>query len=261
MRFAKGFIILLAMTAFIGSHRAQAQQPSDFLQLVSSAEGVWNNLTYATTGPLWLSGEYNENTGLFAINATIQGGFGIQDTLTYAAEGAFISGGDSVILIIATPWPGVVTVKPDTVYGAFSVTAYGIAIEINGTYTSGNANLSYHMTGAFEAFGTLVLTEAASTSLPEESAALQPGSFNLAQNFPNPFNPETIISFSLPKSEFVQLKVFDILGHEIALLSNGVFPAGLNQVTFNGNDLPSGIYFYALEAGNLKSVRKMMLTE
>ncbi|NQT25112.1 T9SS type A sorting domain-containing protein [candidate division KSB1 bacterium] len=259
MRFVKGFIVVLVI--LMASSTVKAQLPADFLQLASSSEGVWNNLTYATTGPLLMSGEFNEGTSMFSIDATLFGGFGIDDTVTYTVEGAFVSAGDSVILVVTTPWPGGLAVYPDTVFGSFAVAAYGIVIEITGNYETGSASLEYHMTGGFEAFGTLELTGTSATGVQDEPIVQQPSSFDLAQNFPNPFNPETTISFTTPESDHVNLTVYDILGNEVAVLMNGILPAGYYQVPFNGNDRPSGIYFYRLESGNLKSVKKMILTE
>lgn len=116
------------------------------------------------------------------------------------------------------------------------------------------------MSGAFEAFGTLELTEAA-TGVNDQSDIRQPERFQLSQNFPNPFNPETNIAFSLPETGLVKLKVFDILGNEVAVLLNGSIPSGNHQISFHAENLPSGIYFYRLEAGSIKSVKKMILTD
>jgi hypothetical protein len=81
----------------------------------------------------------------------------------------------------------------------------------------------------------------------------------LMQNFPNPFNPTTVISFQLPKSEHVSLKVYDELGREIAVLVDEQKSAGFYNITFNGNNLASGIYLCKLIAGNFTDTKKLML--
>ena len=86
-----------------------------------------------------------------------------------------------------------------------------------------------------------------------------PMSFRLNQNYPNPFNPTTKISFSLPKQGYVTLKVFDILGKELAILINGTKQAGNYIVDFNSSDLTSGVYFYQLESEGFKDIKKMIL--
>lgn len=88
-----------------------------------------------------------------------------------------------------------------------------------------------------------------------------PGEYRLDQNYPNPFNPSTKISFSLPHSANVSLKVFDMLGREIATLVNGYTNAGSHEVTFNASNLSSGIYFYKLVSGNFTEIKKMMLVK
>ncbi|MCU7493480.1 MAG: YCF48-related protein [Bacteroidota bacterium] len=89
------------------------------------------------------------------------------------------------------------------------------------------------------------------------------GSFELRQNYPNPFNPETVINYSLASAENVKLKVYDVLGKEIAVLQEGFKPAGNHSVRFNVLDynLVSGIYFYRLEAGKFAQTRKMLLVK
>ncbi|MCK7523212.1 MAG: T9SS type A sorting domain-containing protein [Ignavibacteriales bacterium] len=81
----------------------------------------------------------------------------------------------------------------------------------------------------------------------------------LFQNFPNPFNPSTTIYYQIPQAGFVSLKVFDILGREVATMVNEEKPVGNYEITFSGQGLPSGIYFYKLNAGNFSSVKKMIL--
>ncbi len=88
-----------------------------------------------------------------------------------------------------------------------------------------------------------------------------PDNFKLYQNYPNPFNPSTTINYSIPKRSFVLLKVYDILGNEIATLVNGEENAGNYSVQFNSgiNHLASGIYFYKLQAGEFTATKKLIL--
>ena len=83
--------------------------------------------------------------------------------------------------------------------------------------------------------------------------------FALEQNYPNPFNPSTSIRYSLQKSSSVKLTVYDIHGQEVAVLARGVKPAGNYEVTFDAENLVSGVYLYRLEAGSFVETRKMML--
>jgi subtilisin-like proprotein convertase family protein len=83
--------------------------------------------------------------------------------------------------------------------------------------------------------------------------------FKLSQNYPNPFNPSTTINYTIPKSGLVSLKVFDILGKEVASLVNGQISAGSHSVSFNASALSSGVYFYRIESGNFVDTKKMFL--
>jgi len=83
--------------------------------------------------------------------------------------------------------------------------------------------------------------------------------FELKQNYPNPFNPSTSLQYAIGSRQFVTLKVYDLLGREVATLVNEEKPAGEYEVEFNGSTLPSGIYFYQLKAGTFSETKKMIL--
>jgi hypothetical protein len=85
-----------------------------------------------------------------------------------------------------------------------------------------------------------------------------PTVFSISQNYPNPFNPSTIISYAVPRSANVSLRVFNTLGQEVASLVNELKEAGYHRVTWNAN-VPSGIYFYRLQAGEFTETKKMIL--
>ncbi len=78
----------------------------------------------------------------------------------------------------------------------------------------------------------------------EEVVGGIPSQFNLEQNYPNPFNPVTTIKYQIPEISFVTLKVYDVLGNEIATLVSEEKPAGSYEINFNSSNLSSGIYFY-----------------
>ena len=84
-------------------------------------------------------------------------------------------------------------------------------------------------------------------------------SYGLSQNYPNPFNPTTTITYSIPQNSFVTLKVYNILGSEVAELVNGQVEAGVHKINFNSFNLNSGVYFYTIKAGNFNSAKKMTL--
>jgi hypothetical protein len=85
--------------------------------------------------------------------------------------------------------------------------------------------------------------------------------YSLSQNYPNPFNPSTLISYSLPYASDVKIIVYNSLGQTVRVIENGFKIAGNYSVTFNAANLPSGIYFYKLEAGQLSLVKKMILVK
>ncbi|MBN8546470.1 MAG: T9SS type A sorting domain-containing protein [Ignavibacteria bacterium] len=94
---------------------------------------------------------------------------------------------------------------------------------------------------------------------PEVEVELNPTTFALYQNYPNPFNPSTMIRFSMPVNGNVALNVFNTLGEKVATLLNGQLEAGYHEVSFDAQNLPSGLYFYEIKAGDFSSIKKMIL--
>ncbi len=86
-----------------------------------------------------------------------------------------------------------------------------------------------------------------------------PIGFSLSQNYPNPFNPSTKINYSVPRSNRVTIKVYDILGNEAATLVNEDKQAGNYSVNFRANKLSSGVYFYRMQAGSFVQTNKLLL--
>ena len=97
------------------------------------------------------------------------------------------------------------------------------------------------------------------TSAEGDEGAEIPEAFALRQNYPNPFNPSTTIEFSLNKAQCVSLAVYDVLGHKVRTLMEGVQPAANYRVSFDASDLPSGAYLYALRTDEQTAVKKMSL--
>lgn len=98
-----------------------------------------------------------------------------------------------------------------------------------------------------------------STTGVNKTTILNPKEFELMQNYPNPFNPTTVIRFALPSSEIVTLKIFDVLGREITTLAVGQLDAGVHEIRFDAQQLSSGTYFYSIEAGTHRDIKKMIL--
>ena len=84
-------------------------------------------------------------------------------------------------------------------------------------------------------------------------------SFSLKQNYPNPFNPTTKIAFSIPKSSFVNITVYDMLGKEVNELVNGIKAEGNYEVNFDASTLAGGVYFYKLQTEDFSEIKKMTL--
>jgi hypothetical protein len=96
------------------------------------------------------------------------------------------------------------------------------------------------------------------TAVPDEEATI-PDAYRLEQNYPNPFNPTTTFTYGLPHSEFVTLKIYNVLGQEVATLVNTQLSAGTYTSTWNATGYASGMYLYRLQAGRFVETKKLML--
>jgi photosystem II stability/assembly factor-like uncharacterized protein len=150
-------------------------------------------------------------------------------------------------------------------FGIIKKTTDGGSTWINQFSSTGNNLQSIFFTNPNTGYvvgwsGTILKTNdgGGATAVAEHKYS-SPDGFRLSQNYPNPFNPSTTIKYQIPKTGFVTLKIYDILGKEVATLVNGNKIAGSYEVNFNASKLVSGIYIYRLQSGQFSEVKKLML--
>lgn len=136
-----------------------------------------------------------------------------------------------------------------------------------GFFKSDGVSISFStgelVTGAFEG-ETIKLIQGFSNNYSQVPTSVEnqdefPNRFSLSQNFPNPFNPSTVIRYQVPVTSVVQLEVFDMLGRRVATLVNSQIPAGLHEIRMDARHLASGIYVYRLIANGQVYTRQMTL--
>ena len=137
----------------------------------------------------------------------------------------------------------------DTGSGDYHLTAGSPCID------AGDPNLANDPDGTVADIGAYYFSQLEAN--PREQ--ILPKEFVLEQNYPNPFNPTTEIRFELAKTGRVTLKVYNIMGQEVASLTDGILAAGMHEIVFDAKDLASGIYVYRLEARNFSESKKMVV--
>jgi photosystem II stability/assembly factor-like uncharacterized protein len=198
------------------------------------AHGEWRNISIVTNQTIWNTtlryNGYDASISKVGSDAAILAPLG-----DAAGSGGGIGGADGV------PF-GTIEAKCDVaeviVYKRAVTDSERLAVE---NYFKEKYNIS----------NTTGVKNSLNESIPER--------FALSQNYPNPFNPSTTISFSLTSSEYVILKVFDVMGREITTLVNEEKPVGNYNVKLDGIGLSSGIYFYTLKAGKYAQTKKLIL--
>lgn len=132
-------------------------------------------------------------------------------------------------------------------------------LQISNQITSTTAaELNYEADGVID---LIVDEESRPVNTPKMDDYLVPKNFELTQNYPNPFNPSTTIEYSIPKDAAVSVKIYDILGKEVATLVNDQKSAGTYILNWNASNFSSGIYFYRLTAGEFTETKKMFLVK
>ncbi|HCY77064.1 MAG TPA: hypothetical protein DHV28_14170 [Ignavibacteriales bacterium] len=161
------------------------------------------------------------------------------------------------------------------VYCGSSNGPYFYCLDSDGTilWTLDIGDLEYDSCPAIGSDGTLYIGSHISSTFPYHTQNLiavkdKPNSiseytvvneYNLFQNFPNPFNPSTVINYAVKEAGLVRLKVYDILGAEVAELVNETKEAGNHTIEFNASQLPSGVYIYTLQVNGFTGSKKMLL--
>ena len=165
------------------------------------------------------------------------------------------SGGDSVTYVIPT--------LPNTPYRITVEVCYQAVktqlLDHIRTVNNGDINRFVNMYDALPNIPFVMKREVLDIITGLDDEALQPNEFYLKQNYPNPFNPTTKISWQSPVSSRQTITIYDVLGNVVATLVDEFKPAEKYEVEFDAANLPSGIYFYKLEAGKFTSVKKMLL--
>jgi len=232
-----------------------------------------NSGVYHRSGSSWDEKNFGlTNTNVTALTSI--GGYLFAGTSQGSVGGVYISSdnGNNWTLSLNDPWvTSILTIGSNIFVGSFGngvwrSTNYGNTWgQINDGFGSGAYYvLSLGLDNQYIFAGTIAssiwrrpLSQVVTDT--QEETNLQPKEFSLSQNYPNPFNPSTTINFSVPYSEFVTLKVFDVLSNEVATLVNEEKPAGVYEVEFNAFGLSSGIYFYKIQTSSFVETKKMIL--
>jgi plastocyanin len=191
-------------------------------------------------------------TDLYAATRVIQFGGSLGDV--YSPSGLNISKGDTIQWVGDFSAHAMASTTIPAGAASFtkgSGTSFTYVPAVAGTY---NYQCLYHvslgMTGSFTVLAT---------GVENTQSSMQPDAFILEQNYPNPFNPTTNIRFQLPANSFTTLKIFNMIGQEVATLVSEIMPAGTYSRQWNAANMPSGFYFYRLQAGLYTETKRLVL--
>jgi len=136
----------------------------------------------------------------------------------------------------------------------------GVSNDGTTAYASGKA-VHARIMGSGGTLWNVSIDTSEGTSNVGNISGIAPNEYKLEQNYPNPFNPTTNIKYQIAKNSFVTLKVFDVLGKEIATVVNGYRKAGYYETNWDASQYPSGMYFYKLISGDFSETKKLILVK
>ncbi len=241
-----GSYILLAIPekdyepTFFRNDGMQTLKWKDADSVVVNSSGIVSGINFTLvadtdSGADMVSGTLRDNSGNPVSGAFV---FALDNNQQISAYGISDQNGN---YIIAGLVPGSYNITADK-YGYTSNQTSNVSLDYNGNYTSS---------------ASFTMSPVDVTSINTTSGTVS--NYQLYQNYPNPFNPTTMIKFSVPVASRVTLKVYNVLGSEVATLVNGEKPVGNYSVSFNGSNLASGVYFYQLKAGSFVQTKKLVL--
>ncbi len=188
------------------------------------------------------------DSGADLVNGTVR------DNLGNPVNGAFVFALDANQQVSAY---GITDQNGNYTIAGLTPGSYSISTDKYGYTSTQTSTVSLDYNSNFTSSASFTMTPTDVTSINSNSGTIQ--NYKLYQNYPNPFNPTTVIKYSVPMASRVTLKVYNILGSEVATLVNGEKAVGNYNVTFNGSNLASGIYFYQLKAGGFVQTKKLVL--
>jgi hypothetical protein len=232
----------------------------------TSARKVDSIVTTELGGKTYTHGVYKSSTGTFGITdtLTLNGGGDASAVWIFKMTGALATASGSYVkLINGAQWQNVFWQVGTAATLGSNSTFRGTIMALSAITANDGAAISGRLlvqTDSVSLHNNAIGGVAVVTTVRKDYA---PAGFVLSQNYPNPFNPTTVISYQLPVNSQVTLKVYDVLGKEVATLVNGEMKAGSYTVPFNTNTgtsgLSSGVYLYRLEAGSFVSTKKLIL--
>jgi hypothetical protein len=196
---------------------------------------------------------FNGVTDAPSVDVVVQGGAVVVDSLPYG-EAA-----DQLSLLAASYLFDVIRHGDGVVLGSFSLDISGYGDQVVAMLLSGFVDPAANQNGPAMSLDVLETGVQVVGVQPTSGERALPASFHLSQNYPNPFNPGTRISFAISHRSLVTLRVYDLLGREVATLLNGMKNPGTYEVAWIASGEPTGIYFYQLRAGDYTETRKLVL--
>ncbi len=250
----------LAKTPPIFARSSLSKKSPDYNVIINDTINVQQNRVGSNTKKIIVRIDSLLSSSTAVIKITLSHN-GIKDTIFYQHDGKniiFCTLSDNSLNFL----------NSSRVSGSFSAhyNPYSSLNKFNGSNPSGNWELTVHNAGVhpIELRGWSLIIESDNVTNVKQNGIV-PTEFALFQNFPNPFNPTTMINYQLPMNSKVSLKIYDILGREVAILVNEIKNAGTYSTPFNSTRLASGVYFYRIEAtstdgsrNRFVDVKKMM---
>jgi hypothetical protein len=215
------------------------------VQNITGFSGSYGVATFHHTSEALIEGDSLKRVSLTSNTATKT----ISPIYSTALQGIAITADDKYAFVVGSFAKVVVDLASDTVIQTFTAGGTSVATTADGS--------RFFVTDSYN--GTVRVYKKTNPTGVKNNTASIPSGYGLSQNYPNPFNPTTVIAYQIGATGHVTLKVFDMLGREVKTLIDEGQNAGSHSATFDANTLPSGVYFYRLQAGAFMETKKLIL--
>ena len=266
---------LVACVLMLGIvHTAAAQhnlhKPTafDFKSLEGDWEGIWKNTTFGSTDSIFATMSVDTDSKRVYVEIMTKGIFGDPTPVHYIYDESYTEDMDTVRIAPPNGLVGEIIVSDDgNITGQITQPMFNLTVDFTGTWSESNIDVSYVLSGGFVAEGFVQMQKIGMTDIQRlAGAGLSPGSFQLLGNYPNPFNPETIIPFQISTPGFVSLRIYNISGQMVRQLVNENLGRGRYSVLWDGRDesgrpLSSGAYIARLTSNGRIATQRMLMVK
>jgi hypothetical protein len=249
-------------------HNLNKAMAFDFKSLEGDWEGIWKNTTFGSTDSIFATMSVDTDSKKVHVEIKTKGIFGDPTPVHYIYDESYTEEMDTVRIAPPNGLVGEIVVSDDgNITGQITQPMFNLTVDFTGTWSESNIDVNYVLSGGFVAEGFVQMVKVGMTDVQQLAEDdLSPGSFRLLGNYPNPFNPETVIPIQISTPGYVSLQIYNISGQMVRHLVNEELGRGYYSVLWDGRDesgrsMSSGAYVARLTSNGRIATQRMLMVK